>query len=216
MTAQEFELAIRNAFSFPVSAPWLGYMAIIVVSFAGGYFGSYFKKKGEHLATREEFNTLLAQTRKTTEDTERIKIELARHNWLGQQQWQLREKHYAEILESMFKLKITLEERIGYYRAPGSAQRDDHIRTKHFEDQTYLGAEAFEKVQRLTGPASIVISDRAVQALTGLGREHRDILERSVNLAEYLNAFQAAVSASYERVLEEAKVQLMGAGTARE
>lgn len=208
MTAQEFELAIRNALSSPADAPWLGYMAIIVLAFAGGYLGSFIKKRGELVATRKEFDTLLAQTRKTTEDTEKIKQELAGLNWLRQQQWQSRLKHYETLLENLFKLKITLEERAGYFREPGSERRDDHIRTRHFEDQTHLGSEAFEKVQRLTGSAAIGISDKATEALVNLGREHRDIMDRSVNLAEYLVAFQAAVSATYDCVLAEARSQL--------
>lgn len=210
MTPQEFEIAIRTALSYPLLVPWLGYLTIVVVAFVGGFFGAYLKKKGESLATREEFNTLLEQTRQTTRDTETIKLNLASHNWLNQQQWQLREKHYTAILEGLFKLKISLEERASYYRDPESETREDHIRTKHFEEQTYLGAEAFEKVQRLTGPAAIVMSGSAVSALESLGQQHREISEHSVNLAEYIRAFHAAVSATYARVLEEAKRELLG------
>lgn len=210
MSAQEIELAIRTGLGHPLLVPWLGYLIVAALAFAGGFFGSYLKKKGEFLASREEFATLLEQTKQTTHDTESIKIELAGLTWLNQRQWQLREKYYAEILEALCKLKVSLEERVAYYRDPASEQRDDHIRSRHFEDQTYLGAEAFEKVQRLTGPAAIVMSHRAVAALEELGKAQRDAGEHGVTLAGYLRAFLVAVNDTNAVVLEEAKAALLG------
>ncbi|WP_139056982.1 hypothetical protein [Halopseudomonas pachastrellae] len=55
-----------------------------ISAFVGGTLGalatSYLKKKGENLATKEDFDELLRQLKMTTHETESIKIELTRSN----------------------------------------------------------------------------------------------------------------------------------------
>ena len=49
----------------------------IIGSTIGAYLKSFFSKKGENLATKEDFDEILSQTKRTKEVTEEIKNELS-------------------------------------------------------------------------------------------------------------------------------------------
>ncbi len=62
----------------------------IICAGGGAFLGSYFKKKGENLATKEDFNALAAQTLKLTQITKEIEAKIDDQVWDRQRQWEMK------------------------------------------------------------------------------------------------------------------------------
>lgn len=177
---------------------------ILVKFFLPGYLG----EKGKNLATREDFDTLLDQIKKTTKETENIRIELSSRNWLNQQQWALREKYYMGLLEHLSILRLTLQERSNYYLESGSELNDRHTDTNHFVDASQRGFHSFRIIQELVGPSAVFLSDKTIAAIKELSTEHWNVSEFSICKAEYLDSTLKLVDIAYSAILEEAKQDL--------
>jgi hypothetical protein len=70
----------------------------------GNFLGSYLKKRGENLATKEDFNDLLRQAKESTQATEEIRHELSKITWVDQKRWDLKREIYSEILLCLNKI----------------------------------------------------------------------------------------------------------------
>jgi hypothetical protein len=65
---------------------------------AGAFFGEYFKKRGENLATKADFEDIKARLRTTTEMVGTIKSELAQKDWARREWTNLRRIKLEELL----------------------------------------------------------------------------------------------------------------------
>jgi hypothetical protein len=65
----------------------------------GAYFGAYFKKKGENLATHEDLDKLIVELRATTEATKSIEARISQDLWVSQKGWELK----RDILMQWFR-----------------------------------------------------------------------------------------------------------------
>ncbi|WP_442497664.1 hypothetical protein [Methylobacter sp. sgz302048] len=201
MTQEEIISAINVAALFVV--------AYLIVHFKS-YFKSYLKKKAENLATKEDYESILAQLKKTTAETEGIKVELAKGNWLHQQSWNLKEKYYSSLLEALYNLEMSLSVRLDCYMYPGSEQRDEEIgKSEYYINQSKIGYEALKKIQQLHGPAEIVISERAVEALKALYISNWEADNFSSCNKEYLDKVYESVEEARKIILEEARSELI-------
>lgn len=209
MTPAELENIIQRVLSEGGQFTWWVYFGILIASIAGGFFGTYIKKKAENLATKEDYEALLAQVKKTTEETEGIKIELAKGSWLHQQSWLLKEKYYSGLLESLYNLKLSLSARLDHYMEPGSEYRDNEIiESDHFKKQSRIGIEALNKIHILHGPAEMVISTRAIEALNDFYGVDWNAWNFSACNKEYLDEVHASVEETYKVIIEEARLEL--------
>jgi hypothetical protein len=82
----------------------------------GGYFGAYAKKKGENLATKEDFNDLKTQTADLTRVTEEIKDKISFDTWDRQKRWELKQgvlfeatRRITEVDDSLMSLDSTMK-----------------------------------------------------------------------------------------------------------
>lgn len=95
------------------SAWWVSFivMAITVaISCLSGYLIAYGKKKGENLATKEDFNDLLVQLRKTTEATKEIEAKISQATWVGQSELEYRKEQLEEFYGPIYaRLKLSGE-----------------------------------------------------------------------------------------------------------
>jgi len=181
---------------------------LIISSFLGAFFASYMKKKGESFATREDFEKLLEQTKRTTKETELVKQELANHGWVSQQQWQLKERYYSEILENLYKFKITLDDRSDFFLEPGSEHHTSYQSNEHYQHHQRQGSNALEKVYRLSGSGAIVISEAASNALSELRSDQWVNSHHTMCEAEFISKSLENVNHIYTVVLSEAKNEL--------
>jgi hypothetical protein len=209
MTPAEIENIVQRVVSEGTHFPWWVYLWILLAPLAGGFFGAYLKKKAENLATKEDYESLLTQVKKTTEETESIKTELAKGSWLHQQGWLLKEKYYSGLLESLYNLKRSLSARLDHYMEPGAEYRDSEINeSEHFKKQSQIGMAALNKIQLLHGPAEMVISKRAIEALDNFYSVDWNAGNFSSCNIEYLNEVYASAEEAYKVILEEARLEL--------
>ena len=210
MSPEKIEEIIRRAISEGMLFPWWSYFLVVIATFVGGFLGAYFKRKGENLATKEDYKSLLEQVKKTTSETESIKINLAQGNWLHQQSWYLKEKYYTGLLEALYNLKLSLSARLDHYIEPDSQYRDAQINENpHFTKQINIGVEALQKLQQLLGPAEMVVSDRTIQALKDFYSTDWHASNFSACNKEYLDDVYASVEEAHKTVLEEARLELI-------
>jgi hypothetical protein len=198
------EAAVRNA----LTLPWWSYAAAFGFSLIGAYMGAYIRRKAEQRATQENFENIRNQLRKTTQDTEEIKTALLRRNWLTQQQWSIRERHYMSLLQHLGRLKMSLSDRSSYFIEPGSEHNEKLTENEYFQSLSRAGHESYQAIRELIGPASVFLSSKAIASLEQLVHGHWHAAEFSICTAEYVSGSLTLVDCAYQAVLAEAKNEL--------
>lgn len=105
------EVSIENLINtlskvqFKTQLDFWSYLAILFVSAIGTYLASYLKKKGENVATKEDFNGLLNQLKTNTEAVEDIKSQFNERNWVNQQIWLKKQEAYSTIFMHLLNIK---------------------------------------------------------------------------------------------------------------
>jgi hypothetical protein len=212
----------RDAFMSPselqsivqgTSKLWLSYVLIPLLSGGAAYFGAYLKRKGDDRAAREQFNTILSQLRQTTEATESIKVSLSSRTWLLQQQWGIREQHYAELLTQLTKFRMALHDQDEYFVEPYHPHDEKWMQSvrdnSKFQMLGQRASEANQALRELVGPASIFLSDKTIVLLTQMQSDHYGIANFSaMHLGEYVAETRKVIDAVYEAVLVEARTEL--------
>jgi hypothetical protein len=189
--------------------PWVLYLVSFFLSLLGAFLGAYVKRKGEHLATKEDFEDLLTQVRKTTQATEQIKVTLSSNVWFSQQQWVIREKHYVDLLRHLWLLKNAMRDQDMYFREPGSEHNESYIsKQPHFIALTERADKAYQTIRELMGPAAIFLSKETMGALGRLVSGHEAVAEQSMCTAEYVSEASNLAQVAYDAVLAEAKNEL--------
>jgi hypothetical protein len=90
----------------------------VVCAGAGGFLGSYLKKKGENLATHEDINKLVDQVSAVTTATKEIEAKISGDVWDRQKRWELKRdalfdltKKIAAVRDALFNMNITYTHR---------------------------------------------------------------------------------------------------------
>ncbi len=72
-----------------------------VAAGAGAYVGSYLKKKGENLATREDIDGLVQQVSAVTKATKAIEAQISDDVWNRQRKWELKKESVFEAVKEL-------------------------------------------------------------------------------------------------------------------
>jgi hypothetical protein len=85
-------------------------MAAVLLSMFAGFLASYAKKKGESLATKEEFGELLRQVQLTTQATEQIKAQTSSRVQVGESELEYRKAQLSQFYGPIYaNLKTSKE-----------------------------------------------------------------------------------------------------------
>jgi len=108
MDVATLKAAIESALNDPRNFPWLLYLCILIFSAAGTYLGSYFIKKAENKAIKEDITTL-------TNLVEKVKAQFERLNAIHRVQFeaafaQPNIENYTLFIETHAKFLDALEE----------------------------------------------------------------------------------------------------------
>jgi hypothetical protein len=74
-----------------------------LVSGFGAYFGSYFRKKGENLATHEDIGKLVDQVRAVTMTAKEIEANISDRSWNRQKHWEMKREAIFSVMASLGK-----------------------------------------------------------------------------------------------------------------
>jgi hypothetical protein len=87
---------------------WLMLLTLIAAA-AGSFFGSYFKMKGEHFATKEDFDTLSEQLRHNTALVEAVKSEVGYRDWRKREWINLQRIKLEELMQKLHESERLLD-----------------------------------------------------------------------------------------------------------
>ena len=208
MSPAEIQQIVEEALRNGVDFPWWAYALTIFGAGVSAYFGTYLSKSGEAKATRESFDAIRAQLKRTTTDTEEIKAALSTSVWRAQQHWSMREKYYTTLLEHLKILELSLQDRAELFEPPGTPYNPDFVESDYFTALTNKGSEAYQRIRELIGPGAIFLSSQTIQALETLVRDHWHVAEDAAHLKEYLDEACGLVSVALKAVLDEARADL--------
>jgi hypothetical protein len=79
-------------------ALWL--LISIAGSLFGGYLAGYLRKKGENLATHEDFQKILRQLNETTRATKSIEAKVSDESWEKQRRWEMKRDALRDVLQA--------------------------------------------------------------------------------------------------------------------
>jgi len=150
--------------------PNLGELILVaVVGLFVLYLRSYVQEKGKNLATKEDFQKLLDQTRQLTSETEQIKARISHQLWDRQATITLKRDMYFRLLSAIGELKKALVEQKGLEvlrrtRDLADAKYALDLQAKRAESNTKFD-QAVTELVRAANIAPLVIPDHAYAAL---------------------------------------------------
>lgn len=223
MTPAELELLIRKILGEGVQLQGAGYALVGLVALAsaglGTYAGGYLKRRGENLATKADFDSVLLQLQRQTRDVESIKGEIASASWIHQRRWDVKRQLYSELLVALEELR----QKGRWFHAAiqnrgwsTDESRDAELTgyAKHIAERGLL-----EKLVACKGAAGMVLAPEAATSIDELGAEFahwaselaaaRDV-ESILSVARYvLPDLLAKTDHTYALVLEVARGDLL-------
>jgi len=191
------------------SNQWVIVIVTIVAAAGGAYFASYFTKRGEYRALRENFEEVRLQQATTTRDTEEIKQQLAGRAWQLQQTWSARERYYSGLLAPLHGFKLALEDLSDYFLEPGTEHMPESERGENYRRLKEEAWTAYSEVKKLVGPSAIFLTPATVVALDELFTAHWALANfEALCDAEWVKGALRLAETAYDHVLLDAQVAL--------
>lgn len=107
MTPEQIEVVVKAVAEQRAIADWwfhlVFFLATVVMSAFGAYFGAYWKKRGEHFATKQDFESLLDQITQTTKATTAIRSQIEHADWTRKEYITLKRQKAEALLGSVQK-----------------------------------------------------------------------------------------------------------------
>lgn len=154
---------------------------VTIGSWFGGFFGTYMKKKGENLATKEDIDEL---TRRTKE----IEAKIDDQVWNRQRQWELKRDTLLEAIKAIALVRIALYRVIAAFRAYSAATTD--------EQRNLLLARKTEAIETWPNAMEQFETGRILVAVLG-----------DANLNDALRGFGTSVRAAYDSMAKDEPVE---------
>ena len=102
MSPSELELLLRRLLGEGLQLHPTVYLVIALTSLLGSgvaaFIGAYLRTRGENLATKSDFDSLLVQLKQQTREVEQIKSEISQAGWIQQRRWDLKRELCAQLL----------------------------------------------------------------------------------------------------------------------
>jgi len=222
MSISELELILRRLLGEGVQLHPTSYLLLVVFSLLtagiGAYLGAYLRRRGENLATREDFDLILKQLSLQTQEVEGIKSEIARAGWVHQRRWELARDLYLDLLKTLEELRQKgrwLQHAVGDYWNP-NPDAENHVKVfaSHMEQRGTV-----ERLLAAKALSGIVLSNQVVYALDRLSDEYNLALERILTdpdpaaltafLRENLDNLLRSTDEVYQIVLRESQHDLL-------
>ena len=154
----------------------------LIAAGAGAYLGSYLMKKGENLATKEDFNDLKDQTRQLTQATKEIESRIDDQVWNQQRQWELKRdilldatKRMADAGNKLMALDTFWDQKVKGELGPEESQ----VTVQHkYVTEWQVSMRSFEETEEVI---QIICSTTTMLAFTQLGDYLRRTAGQIVN-----------------------------------
>jgi len=145
----------------------------------GIYLSSYLKKKAEHLATREDFKELRAQTAALTQTTKEIEAAISGDLWDRQKRWELKRDIVFETTKAMTKVAHTVGSLNAVYNIKHNPSDQAWIDESTGKGQEFLNAtKEFDSVGIMI---AIVCDESTIETVDAFSDFSRDLAKRIVD-----------------------------------
>ena len=177
------------------------FFVVLVASAISGVAGSYLRRKGENLATREDIA-------KITKATEEIKAQISAELWVQQTRWNLKRDIYTRLLENLGEAADALDKLWTSAERPYPGDEEGRMRHRQWEEALKeRESKAVDEIRRATSVAAIMLGDTALAALHKLQAAWA-AAEAADNYGDYLDRQTAAVGGAYKLLVASAKEDL--------
>lgn len=150
---------------------FLFWVVTILCSGAGAYLGAYLKKKGENLATKEDFRELKEQTRDLAQTTREIEARIDDQVWNRQRQWEMKRDILLELVRSMDSFDQAIRDLSVKIKSRTLSQKGD----ENFKKALGVWEETSREFEGNQSLAALVVGASTQNAVRQLSRELRDI-----------------------------------------
>jgi len=204
---QSFALEVLRKLDQGVTINWTDIRLPLVVVFAtiigsilGGYFFSYFRKRGEIAAIKKDLD-------KITQIQEDIKASISTKAWIDQNWWNLKRDTYWKITQALNSISDALWNLLHF----GFSEDKSIIAAIYGSFEPQL-TKAIDEYLQLTGIAHIVFSDNAISIIKDCSSKIKDINKRfqSKNTYEYFESIRSAYDEAYNSIISIAQKDLKG------
>ena len=179
MSPSELELLLRRLLGEGLQLHPTVYLVIALTSLLGSgvaaFIGAYLRTRGENLATKSDFDSLLVQLKQQTREVEQIKSEISQAGWIQQRRWDLKRELCAQllvVLEEIREKGRCLFESMGdsYPYALSTPEYNASLQrfAAHMQERGTL--DRFLSAKALAG---IFLTPDAVTALENLSHEYK-------------------------------------------
>lgn len=207
ISPEQIKAIVETALNDGLAFPWWTYFLVFLIAFCGSYFGSYAKRKAENLATKEDFDEMLSQVKKTTEETEKIKTDISRVSWVDQQRWALKRELYMELLDSLYSEKEAIFKLSDEERRPVPTDSGILVLRENFiEENRAQSLAAIKRISKVRGVAGVLLNDEAQKALDEIALAWYQSIEGKPE--EFYATRLAAADNAYSIVLKSATKDL--------
>jgi hypothetical protein len=144
---------------------------------AGGiYLKSYFNKKGENLATKEDFRDLKAQTAELRQVTKEIEAKIDDQVWNRQRQWEMKRDIVVEFVKVMKEFEqATIALGIAIKSKVAAAAQDKPSRQETVNRNLATWSPLSIKFEQYIYLATLVSSKKTIGTLFAVSKIVRDI-----------------------------------------
>jgi hypothetical protein len=187
----------------------LSYAGISVVSVMsagiGAFIGAYLKKKGENLATKEDFRELKAQTADLKQATKEIEAKIDDQVWNKQRQWEMKRDALFATVQALGVWENALSTFALFYGILGTPPDDisPQWQDKKMEATKALD-EGMEPFFRARSIASLVAAQETIDELNKMAKLFGDCSSQIIKdgNAKMYSDFRSRFMPSGERVLK--------------
>jgi hypothetical protein len=159
-----------------LSQVWFWLFTILSAG-VGAYLGSYLKRKGENLATKEDFNDLKEQTRELRQTTKEIEAKIDDQVWNKQRQWEMK----RDILLEFARTTSDFEQAVMRIATKVENRSNSLHEAELFNRALARWNESSDKFERDSFATGLVVSTKSRLALMELSKALRaatnDILQ---------------------------------------
>ena len=159
-----------------LSQVWFWLFTILSAG-VGAYLGSYLKRKGENLATKEDFNDLKEQTRELRLTTKEIEAKIDDQVWNKQRQWEMK----RDILLEFARTTSDFEQAVMRIATKVENRSNSLHEAELFNRALARWNESSDKFERDSFATGLVVSTKSRLALMELSKALRaatnDILQ---------------------------------------
>ena len=98
-------VSLLSKVQFKAELDWGSYILVLAMAGLGAFLVPYLKKKGERVATKEDFDGILAELKSNTEAIEQVKTKFSEQTWINQQVWVKKQEAYTSIFSLLLNVK---------------------------------------------------------------------------------------------------------------